>query len=46
MVSHHRSITEFSGITEDWATYMEQLESYFMANNVTTGTKKHDVAIA
>lgn len=25
---------------------MEQLESYFMANDVTTGAKKHDVLLS
>ena len=39
MASHHGTITEFSGIAEDWEAYMEQLESYFVANNITAAKK-------
>ena len=46
MVSHYGTITEFSGITEDWEAYMEQLESYFVANDITTAAKKHAVLIS
>ena len=46
MASHHGSITEFSGIAEDWEAYMEQLESYFVANDITTAAKKRAVLLS
>ena len=46
MVSHHGTIAEFSGITEDWKAYMEQLESYFVTNNITATAKKHAVLLS
>ena len=46
MASHHRTIAEFSGIADDWEMYMEQLESYFMANDITTAGKKHAVLLS
>ena len=38
--SNHGLITEFSGNADDWEAYIEQLESYFMANDITTAAKK------
>ena len=35
MASYHGTITEFSGIAGDWEAYMEQLKSYFVANDIT-----------
>ena len=29
-----------------WEVYTEQLESYFMANDITTGAKKHTVLLS
>ena len=46
MASHHGTITEFSGISEDWEAYMEQLESYFVANDITTAAKKRAVLLS
>ena len=46
MASHHGTIAEFSGIAKDWEAYMEQLESYFMANDITTAAKKHAVLLS
>ena len=46
MANHHGSITEFSGIAEDWEAYMEQLESYFMANDTNTAAKKCAVLLS
>ena len=39
-------VAEFSRITEDWEAYMEQLESYFVANNITTAAKKRVVLLS
>ena len=39
MTSHHGTITEFSEMAEDWEAYMERLEGYFMANDITTAAK-------
>ena len=46
MASHHGTIAEFSGITEDWEAYMEQLESYFVTNNITATAKKRAVLLS
>ena len=46
MASHHGTITEFSGIAEDWEAYMEQLESYFVANDITAAEKKRAVLLS
>ena len=46
MVSHCGTITEFSGIAEDWDAYVEQLESYFVASDITTAAKKHAVLLS
>ena len=45
MTSHLGTITEFSEIAEDWEAYMEQLESYFVVNNITAA-KKHAVLLS
>ena len=37
---------EFSGSAEDWEAYMEQLESYFMANDIIAAAKKHAVLLS
>ena len=31
---------EFNQATENWAAYMERMEQYFLANEVTTNNKK------
>ena len=46
MASHHGTITEVLGIAEDWEAYMEQLESYFVANDITTVAKKCAVLLS
>ena len=46
MASHQGTIADFSGIAEDWEAYMEQLESYFMANDITTAAKKRAVLLS
>ena len=46
MASHHGTVAEFSGIAEDWEAYMEQLESYFVANDITTAAKKRAVLLS
>ena len=40
MASNHGQVTEFSCIADDWEAYVEQLESYFVANDITTAAKK------
>ena len=37
---------EFSGSAEDWEEYMEQLESYFMANDIIAAANKHAVLLS
>ena len=46
MASHYGAIAKFSGIAEDWEVYMEQLESYFVANDITTAAKKRDLLLS
>ena len=36
----------FSGEAEDWAAYMERLDRYFIANNVTTAAKKKAILLS
>lgn len=45
MVSCHGTITELVGISEDCEAYVEQLESYFVANGITTAVKKRTVLL-
>jgi len=43
MTSHHSQITEFSGNADDWEAYKEQLESYFVANDIESAAKKSNI---
>ena len=36
----HGQISEFHGVPEEWTSYMERLECYFMANNVADARKQ------
>ena len=46
MASNHGQITEFSGNADNWEAYVEQLESYFVANDIITGTKKRTILLS
>ena len=46
MASNHGQITEFSGNADDWEAYIEQLESYFVANDITTAAKKQAILLS
>ena len=46
MASNHGQITEFSGNADDWEAYIEQLESYFVANDITTAAKKRAILLS
>ena len=39
-MAERAGIGEFSGEAEDWDSYMERLENYFVAHDVTTAPKK------
>ena len=43
MATTHGSIGEFDAGREDWVSYTERLEQYFIGNNVTVATKKRAV---
>jgi len=43
MASHHGQITEFSDNAGDWEAYTEQLESYFVANDIESVAKKSNI---
>ena len=38
-------VGEFVSEREDWLSYIEQLKSYFVANDVVTGDKKRTVLL-
>ena len=40
MASVHGSVGEFSGVPEEWESYIERLEFYFAANDVDDTSKK------
>ena len=46
MAKQHGTISEFSGVADDWEAYLEQLESYFVANDVTAAGKKRAVLLS
>ena len=37
---------EFNQATENWAAYMERMEQYFLANEVTTTNKKLAISLS
>ena len=45
MAKHHGTISEFSGVADNWEAYLEQLESYFVANDITSAGKKGAVQL-
>ena len=46
MASNHGQITEFSGNADDWEAYIEQLERYFVVNDITTAAKKRAILLS
>ena len=46
MANHHGQITEFSGNLDDWEAYIEQLENYFMANDIDNTAKKRAILLS
>ena len=46
MASNHGQITEFSGNADDWEAYIEQLENYFVVNDITTTAKKRAILLS
>ena len=41
MATSRGQLSTFSGNPDDWETFIEQLESYFVVNDITTvGNKK------
>ena len=46
MATTHGSIGEFDAGREDWVSYTERLEQYFIGNDVTAATKKRTVLLS
>ena len=46
MATHHGTITEFSGNSDDWEAYIEQLENYFVANDIDSAAKKRAILLS
>ena len=46
MENHHGQIIEFSGKSDDWEAYIEQLENYFVANDIDSVAKKRAILLA
>ena len=46
MAKHHGTISEFLGVADDWEAYLEQLKSYFIANDITSAGKNHAVLLS
>ena len=42
----HGSISEFHGNAEEWTSYIERLECYFTANDVTSADKNRAILLA
>ena len=40
MAAKHGHIAEFNGAHDDWNSYTERLDQYFVANDVTEAGKK------
>ena len=42
----HGTVGEFVSEREDWSSYIERLENYFVANDVVTGEKKRAMLLS
>ena len=45
-MAKHSAVCEYDHTTEDWESYTERLEQYFMANDVEDATKKRAVLLS
>ena len=45
-MAKHGSLSEFNSALEDWKTYVERLEQYFAANDVTAAGKKRAILLS
>ena len=45
MATSHGQLTTFSGNPDDWEAFIEQLESYFAANDITAAGKKRGILL-
>ena len=46
MATSHGQLTTFSGNPDDWEAFIEQLESYFAANDITAAGKKRGILLS
>ena len=46
MAASHGQLTMFSGNPDDWEAFIEQLESYFVANDITAAGKKRGILLS
>ena len=46
IMAKHGSVCEFNSALEDWKTYVERLEQYFAANDVTAVGKKRAILLS
>ena len=46
MATSHGQLTTFSGNPDDWEAFIEQLESYFVANEITAAGKKRGILLS
>ena len=46
MAAMHGSVAEFDSGKEEWDSYMERLEHYFVANSVSEPAKKRAVLLS
>ena len=44
-MSTHGSVKNFNPQSDDWPTYIERLEHYFVANDVTEAAKKRSILL-
>ena len=46
MASNHGHIGEFNNQLEDWRSYTERLQNYFIANNIKSEAKQHAILLS
>ena len=46
MAAKHGHIAEFNGAHDDWNSYTERLNQYFVANDVTEAGKKRAILLS
>jgi len=45
-MSVHGKVDAFNPAVEDWSTYVERLQHYFLANDIITEVKKRTVLLS